>query len=162
MGLKFFLSLFPFLKYKDRGAQNQDQSFRARLPSKILPAAAAGLHCNARTGLLPPPAATLQHSQALLPQDPLSVQNNCFAWWLTSRYLFEGVQGMPFLRAALDPSQAAPGLCPCPKVLLPVRRTGAAQLPTWMLSISNPCLEMLYLPGRPCPGIPEEEHLHSS
>ena len=78
---------------------------------------------------------------------------------------------MLFLRAVLDPSQAAPGLCPRPKVLLPMvslcsalplRHTSAPRLPTWMLSVSNRCLEVLHLPARPCPGIPEEEHLHSS
>lgn len=97
--------------------------------------------------------------------------NNCFAWWLTSRYLFEGAQGMLFLTAVLDPSQAAPGLCPHPKVLLPavsrcsalpVCRTSAPRLLTCILSVSNPSLEMLHLPGRSCPGIPEEKHLHSS
>ena len=172
MGLKFLLSLLSNLKYRNRGAEN-DQSFRAGLPSKLLPAASADawLHCNTRRGLLPLPVATLQHSQALLPEDPVSVQNNCFAWQLTSRYLFEGVQGMLCLRAVLDPSQAAPGLCPRPKVLLPMvslcfalplHHTSAPQLLTWMLSVSNPCLQVLHLPGRPCPGILEEEHLHSS
>ena len=95
MGLKFLLSLFPYLKYRNRGAQSEDPSFRARLLSKLLPAAsaAARLHCNAGTGLLPLPAAALQHSQTLLPKDPVSVRNNCFAWHLRSRYLFEGSAG---------------------------------------------------------------------
>lgn len=173
MGLKFLLSPFPFLKYRNRGTQNPDQSFRPGLPSKLLPAAAvaAQLCCNARTWLLPLPAAAPQHSQALLPGDPVSARNNCFTWWLTSRYLFEGAQGMLFLTAVLDPSQAAPGLCPHPKVLLPavsrcsalpVCRTSAPRLLTCILSVSNPSLEMLHLPGRSCPGIPEEKHLHSS
>ena len=143
MGLKFLLSLLPCLKHRNRAAQNQDQSLKTWVPSKLLPAAsaAAWLCCNAGTQLLPLPAATLQHSQALLPEDPVSVQNNCIAWRLTSRYLFEGAQGMLFLRAVLDPSQAAPGLCPHPEVLLPVvsrgsalpmRHTSAPRLLTWM------------------------------
>lgn len=92
MGLKFLLSLLSDLTYRNRGAENEDQSFRAGLPSKLLPAA-SWLRCNTGRGLLPLPAAMVQHSQALLPEDPVSVQNNCFAWQLTSRYLFEGGRG---------------------------------------------------------------------
>lgn len=119
------------------------------------------LLCSTGPEPLPLPAAAVR----LLPEG--SVQNTCFAGQLTSRYLFEEAQGMLFLRAVPDPAQAAldsvlvPGFC-SPWSLSALPCTGAPQLPSWTLSVSDPCLEVLHLPGRPCQGILEEEHLHSS
>lgn len=85
-------------------------------------AAAARLRCDTGPRLLPLPTSMWQHSQALLPKDPVSVRNNCISWQLRSRYLSEGAQElwMLFLRAVLVQLQAAPGLCPHPKALPPV------------------------------------------
>lgn len=136
-------------------------------------AAAARLRCNTGPRLLPLPTSTLQHSQALLPKGPVSVQNNCFSWRLRSRYLSEGAQGST---GALDavPSSCAgtiagspwtlsssQGFAPCGLSLLssplaPEQCTRAADLDIM-------CFKPL--PGVSCsvrPGIPEEDCQRSS